>query len=162
MMSGNIALGSVLLGLMLLLPFPARSDSASSPGKSAVAMSQTGVNLGVVPTTLSVQIAKGKKKRLLVVTGTAHAENFSGELFSDVTANGILMEPTNGIDNVLKTACADACTLTGTWWLDLDTAELANPGALVNVPINVAFSARADDINGGLFKLSATATLLKK
>ena len=34
-------------------------------------------------------------------------------------------------------SCTGACTLTGTWWLDLDAAELAHPGMYINRPLTV-------------------------
>ena len=37
---------------------------------------------------------------------------------------------------------ASRCTLTATWWLDLDAAEVANPGVFINQPLTVTLERR--------------------
>ena len=54
------------------------------------------------------------------------------------TVNGVEMEPGSPNPNFVLQGCGSIpCTLTGTWWLDLDAAELANPGVFINQPLTV-------------------------
>jgi hypothetical protein len=53
-----------------------------------------------------------------------------------------------------------ACFVEGTWWLDLDAAESANPGMFYNVPLNVVTTASANAETTGMASL--TAMLVKK
>jgi hypothetical protein len=48
-------------------------------------------------------------------------------------------------------------TATGTWWLDVDAAEAANPGMFIGKPLNITLSGAED--TGGPSNTSLTATL---
>jgi hypothetical protein len=157
-----IAGGLALLGVIALAPPSARGSASSSPGKNAAAASLDGVNLKTFPT-VSVQILKGKKKRLLIVTGM-----FSGYAAAQqsinlgLRVNGIDIEPydTNN-SRIITDFCVGFCTLSGTWWLDLDAAEAAHPGMFNNVPLDVQLrtDSHITDVTG---KISVTATMEKK
>jgi hypothetical protein len=49
------------------------------------------------------------------------------------------MEPLDGggQDKVLQSCNDGLTTLMGTWWLDLDVAEAANPGVFIGMPLSV-------------------------
>jgi hypothetical protein len=62
---------------------------------------------------------------------------------------------------VIGQKCNGSCSLSGTWWLDLDAAELANPGMFVNMPLVVILS--PGSTNAGIFGTATlTATMQKK
>src|SRR5262249_43510604 len=134
-----IVTGLALLGSFALLALPAHADVASSPAKTTAARSADGLDLGGAPS-INVQLYKGKPRTMLVVNGGVAATGFvGGGMTIGVKTNGIAMEPTDIADDsrILQTGCQGFCTLTGTWWLDLDLAEKAHPGMFVNVPIDV-------------------------
>lgn len=97
---------------------------------------------------MTATLHKGKARRILMVeamvttAALAIGAPVSPAIYPDV--NGIIMEPTTFFGPVAA-AMADCsavfgppqgmCTVTGTWWLDLD----ANP-ALIGVPITVTLS----------------------
>lgn len=158
-MHTNLISTLILAALLALAPLHALADAISSPGKTTAAVSQSGV-LNTAPT-LSVQIVKGKKKRLLIVTGTVSTFASAGTISAEVVVNGISLEPIEGGTNVVAQRCAGAaCSLEGTWWLDVDAAESANPGMFYNVPLDVVMTANASTATTG--RASLTATLVKK
>ena len=116
------------------------ADATSSPGKFAAYSSLSGVSIpGAGATVATVQISKGRKKRVLEVDVTAIDPSSVTEVIGiRATANGLAMEPTTFLqvehsrDSVYNNFTAHAL-----YWLDVDTAEAANPGMFVNVPINV-------------------------
>lgn len=143
------------LGLALLLPVAALADGTASIAKNVGASSQSLLDFSTFPV-LSVQlISNSKKKRLLVVTGTANcAGNTSVSL--QAKANGVSLAP-----QTISTNCALSCTLSGTFWLDLDDAEIANPTLFYNkLPLGIdligSSSASTD------CRMSVTAQLLKQ
>jgi hypothetical protein len=79
-------------------------------------------------------------------------------------ANGIDMEPTDGLGDsrIVQTGCQGFCSLSGTWWLDLDLAEQAHPGMFVNAPIDVTLTGQSLYATTQTYKMSVTATLTKK
>jgi hypothetical protein len=124
---------------------------STSPGKKSVFVSETGkaLPLGSV-TLLSGTIAKGKRKRVL----TVHAMITNGPyanpqlpvpvaLSLNPLVNGVPMEPTTENTQGAVADCGAfteprvTCTLTGTWWLDLDAAELAHVGTFIGKPLTI-------------------------
>ena len=147
----------VCLGLGLsFTPLAAAADS-TSPGKASAFESDSFTNLTVGTTTLlTATLAKGKKKTVLLITGTLTTDSgASGGLHLLPTVNGFAVEGQT-VDEVCAPSTVH-CTVTGTWWFDVDASELANPGAVSGVPVEV-------DLNGGALAgsdedISATATL---
>ena len=136
---------AALVALFMLGLLGARPTRAASTGpgkKSAFESSDFGI--GDIPqavaTLLTATIAKGKKKNVLVVEATlsSGASSISSYLILGTTVNGVEMEPGYPNPNFVLQSCGGGlCTLTGTWWLDLDAAELANPGVFINQPLTV-------------------------
>lgn len=124
---------------------PVRADFNTSPGKSAAyaAASSVALTASSAPV-LAAQIEKGKKKRVLevaitaVVNGTTTAGNVVA-VYPRV--NGLtIFEPSPGFNPQLMHACSATyvnCTTTSRFWLDLDTAEAANPGVFISQPLNI-------------------------
>jgi len=92
---------------------------------------------------------KGKAKHVLAIEailrtgGGANADT----LCLQALVNGVAVEPlTGGLFAILSACPAQTdCTLTATFWLDLDAAEAANPGVFVGQPLKI-------DLQGGDFK----------
>lgn len=106
----------------------------------------------VLLTTPGATLAKGKKKRVIVVEATM-TSGIPGPLpmvlTMSATLNGVAMEPTGNPVGII-TECGGTglspwlggpffgCTLSGTFWLDLDQAETASPGTFIGMPLTVA------------------------
>ena len=155
--------GFALLGLVALVPASARGDDTSNPGKHVAASSTTSIEMSADPwPALGVRLEKGKRKHLLRVD--AFVSEFTVDpafLFATMTVNGVDMEPSaynNG--SMIFTSCEAYCTLSGTWWLDLDTADLMHPGEFIKVPLNITMRAHSTGPSNG--KMSLIATLVKK
>jgi hypothetical protein len=110
--------------------------------------------VGVLLTTPGATLAKGAKKKVIVVEATM-TSGIPGPLpmvlsmLADV--NGVLMEPTGNPLGVVTDCGGTAlgplplmfgCTLSATFWLDLDQAETASPGTFIGMPLTVK-------LNGG-------------
>jgi hypothetical protein len=145
-----------LFGLVAFAPGGVKADGSISSGKTTVAATQSGLALDTSPT-LSLTIEKGKKKRVLLVTGTAFTNFSSGSISVSVQANGLPMGPASSIVQRCNSA---ACAVSGTFWLDIDAAEAANPGVFANLPVNVVGTFSANAVTSG--NASLTATLVKK
>lgn len=158
-----IATGLALLGGLVLLALPAHADVGSSPARTTAARSAIGLDLSGWPS-INVQLYKGKRGTMLVVHGVVAAHAQGAILVADVKANGIAMEPTDfaGDPSIYSTDCQGVCSVSGTWWLDLDLAEQAHPGMFVNVPINVTLLGQTMVTGTQFYKMSVMATLIKK
>lgn len=106
---------------------------------------------GVLLTTPGATLAKGKKKKVIVVEATM-TSGIPGPLPMVLTMwaslNGVAMEPTGNPVGIMTDCGGTAlspwlggplfgCTLSGTFWLDLDQAEAASPGTFINMPLTV-------------------------
>ena len=134
-----LAAGIVCAGLLVFAPLRVQADATSSPGKFAAATTRTDVDLSTDPVsvTATVQLATGKKKRLLVVNVTAATDSYDGRIQIGIpTANGVDMEP-QGVFALPSCGDINTCGIAGTWWLDIDAAETANPGMFSGVPVVV-------------------------
>lgn len=81
----------------------------------------------------------------------------SGDLSLAVKVNGISAQPP-----FLAHSCSGVlCTVSGTFWPDLDAAETANPGMFINVPLNIDLDV-IDTVPGTTGTASVTATMVKK
>lgn len=146
--------GAVLaLGVGALPGFAA----STSPGKSSAFESGTISPLGSgLPTLLTATIAKGKKKKVLAIEASLVTSSGAlGTLELAVEVNGVAPE-----GQAVNQPCAVAtqhCTAVGTWWLDIDAAEAANPGAFVKQPLEVTLKGGVQA--GGDSDIQAGATL---
>ena len=166
-------LGPFMALLCLVLAAPPVFAASTSPGTNAVFESATGVPLAPGPSPLlTATISKGKKKKVLAVEAMYTDGNYSPTppaprvLHLLVDVNGIVMEPTVGLFGALEDCGFAApppvaCTITGSWWLDIDT----NP-VLINAPLTVTLT--GGDISGGplvgfqLMDVSLSVNMTKK
>lgn len=111
-MRAFIAMGMVLAGLPAFGPAGVLADASSSPGKFMAAASQSGLALNTYPS-VSVQIVKGKKKRILEVACLAATNFSSGIMSASVFVNGIAAEP--GEFTIPQKCNSSACSVSGTW-----------------------------------------------
>ncbi len=122
-----------------------------SPGKN-VALAH--VNLFQDSYTINATIEKGKKKHVLIIHSEANvifAQALTYCLGPDLSVNGIvqLAQPSPGQGVACITSCNnDACTIHGTYFVDLDAAELAHPGMFYNQPVTVHHSGGPQDVGG--------------
>jgi hypothetical protein len=141
------------LGLVLgLATTGAATNYSTSPGKNSAFESSTNNPLTVYLPKLTATIAKGKKKTVLAIDA-AYTDGPYGPIYGvralglGVTVNGIAVQPNpaateqNVIDCGLVDTPPAGCTIVGTFWLDIDAAELANPGVFVGQPLTVVMSA---------------------
>lgn len=124
---------------------PAFADAASGPGKEAAYVSLSGVNflssLAAEPAA-TTQVLKGKKKRVLEVdvTGIIPASVAGQAIGIQARLNGFNVFEPNGGSYQVEHGCVVAgsnCTVQARFWVDLDAAELAIPGAFIGQPLNV-------------------------
>ena len=108
--------------------------------------------VGVLLTTAGPTLAKGLTKRVLVVDATliggiAPLAPFVARMVADV--NGVLMEPVGsplgpimdcGGTGMSPLPPMFGCTLSATFWMDLDQAEAASPGVFIKQPLTVKLS----------------------
>jgi hypothetical protein len=105
---------------------------------------------GTLLTTPAATLAMGKAKRVLVVdatvtSGAAPPAPLPMVLTMAANANGVPMEPTIPWGVVMDCggsamsiiAPLVGCTLSATFWLDLDQAETASPGTFIGMPLTV-------------------------
>ena len=118
--------------LILALAAVETRAASTSPGRYSAFESATVNPIPVPPATLlTATIAKGKKKNVIAVEAMLTASNGPALKFTiRPTVNGVAMEP-GGAAAQAGCSASVPCTATGTWWLDLDAAELANPGIFV-------------------------------
>ncbi len=138
---------SVLAILFLSLAASPAVAASTSPGGNAVYESATGIPLGPGPAPLVVgTIKKGLRSRVLEVNamltvGVPFAPGIELSVLVDV--NGVLMEPLPSGPFGAVQSCVSVllptsgCTLSGTWWLDIDAAEAANPGIFIRQPLTI-------------------------
>ena len=138
-----ILAASLTLFTGAFLPAPGNAARNALP-KNSVALSQSLVLsscVGGMEKLAATTLAKGRKKHLVVadVTFTVIPTSVPSEIFLSLLVNNQWMQPF-GDGSPLSTSCSSAglpCTLSGTFWLDLDEAEAAYPGAFIKKPLNV-------------------------
>ena len=142
-MRSHRALRMTLLALALTTT-PARADTVGTGvGKTSAFAAARNFDLST-GLSLVAQIQKGKSKNVLAMEATVWASTqrsteFVRTLLLDV--NGVSPLP----QNIVYTHCQAGvstygCPLTGTWWLDLDAAEAANPGQFIGKPLTVTLN----------------------
>lgn len=157
-----------VLSALLLVSALASRGFAVTPSlpKNAVAVSAQSVSLPLLsPAPLvSGTIAKGKKGYLLAVEAMMNL--FGQAIVADIRprVNGVLLAPLEATVDC-KFTSATSCTDTGTFWIDLDAAELAHPKMFVGKPLVIDLlgenqSASGDPATAGT--VTMTAHLLKK
>jgi hypothetical protein len=147
------------IGLVLsLATTAAAANYSTSPGKNSAFESSTGNLLTVYGNQLTATIAKGKKKTVLAIEA-AYTDGPYGPIYGvralglGVTVNGISVQPNpaatdqNVVDCGLTDTPPAGCTVVGTFWFDIDAAELANPGMFVGQTLTVVMS--AGHVGGG-------------
>ena len=137
----NFARSAVAAILVLTVTSPGLAQS-TSPGKNAVFVASP---FGPLPlataTLLSGTIVKGRAKRVLAIEGM-FTTGF-GPAVGDVVLLGARVDTISGTlavvppDAGFRCTFGQQCTLTGTFWLDLDEAEANNPGTVVGKPLTV-------------------------
>src|SRR6266849_4296890 len=153
----------ILALLCCMMTAPAYAAS-TSPGKSSAFESMTTVLLVPSPSPLLMAtIVKSKKKTVLKVEAMYTDGPYSPTppttrvLGLVVTVNGVLMNPSTAgaaafgegtvIDCGFSNPPPAVCAASGTWWLDIDAAEAANPGLFVNQPLMITLT--GGDLTGG-------------
>ena len=145
------------LGLVLGLATTASAvNYSTSPGKNSAFEASTGNPLTAAGTTqLTATIEKGKKKTVIAVEATYGDGPYiptsvqKRALAMNVTVNGVTMHPDPAASYQYVIDCGwamgsgppAACFTTGTFWLDIDAAELANPGVFVGQPLSIVLTA---------------------
>src|SRR5262249_39555919 len=81
----------------------------------------SGLDLVTSPV-IGVTISKVRHKYVVVVEGTV-TTNVTNTVTAKAKVNGVPME-----GGTLSQKCTGPCTVGGTWFLDIDAAEAANPG----------------------------------
>lgn len=141
------------LGFVLGLATTAAAvDYSTSPGKNSAFEASTGNVLTNYASKLTATIAKGKKKTVLAIDAGYTDGPYSPiygvrALGIGVTVNGVAVQPNPAateqhvIDCGLGDTPPATCSVVGTFWFDIDAAELANPGVFVGQPLTVVLSA---------------------
>lgn len=147
------------LGLVLgLASSGVAATYSTSPGKNSAFEASTGELLTAYSSKLTATIAKGKKKTVLAIeasyTDGPYSPIYGVRVLSlGVTVNGIAVQPNPASpeQHVIDCGLVDnppaTCTVVGTFWFDIDAAELANPGMFVGQPLSVVMS--AGHVGGG-------------
>jgi hypothetical protein len=128
--------------VLFLLPALAHAvPVTTSPGKTSVFASETAVldGIGDIPV-LSAQILKAKAHQVLRVDVTVIVDGSASlaGMYTRAFVNGIDMNPGPlSSTGQCNTASALRCSVTGTYWIDIDTAETQYPGLFVGLPLNI-------------------------
>lgn len=125
----------------MLHSLPAAADS-TSPGKNS-AFESASINPLTVggngSTLATASLVKGKKKTVLAITATLTTNSGADAVLQMLpTVNGLAVEGVR-----VQQPCSFTlvhCTVSGTWWLDVDAAELNEPGSVAGVPVNVVLT----------------------
>jgi len=148
----------------------------TSPGSNSVFVSASNLTLLTGSTSLLTgTITKGKRKTVVAVEGMLTGIGSSaGPRVEEIwpTINGIVVEPkfkstpdpdTAQVNCPTITSSSGFCTTTGTWWLDIDAAEAANPGMFIGKALNITLMGAEVKGNGdnGL-EATLTARVQKK
>jgi hypothetical protein len=165
-MKSNRALAAAVLLLVPALSYAA--PVTTSPGKTSVFASETAVldGVGDMPP-LSAQILKAKAHQVLRldVTVIVDAGATLAGMYTRAQVNGLDMNPGQmASTGQCDTASTLRCSVTGTYWLDIDTAETALPGSFVGQPLNIVVNGGNNAASGsGLpCRSSLSAQMVKK
>lgn len=132
-----------LLAAALVVPASSgRADGTVSGKNSAAAAITEQTPLPNWPTDplndtlLTAMIARGKSRRMLIIQATLQYNGTDASVYGMVpTVNGHGVEPFSRSVAYCTNSLCDSTA--GSWWLDLDAAEAANPGEFVGQPLLV-------------------------
>ncbi len=155
----KLALVATAAALIAAWSVPADAQVAFD-GKKTSFHTATAIPLPATPgaAVLVGTIAKGKKKNVLEINVMVTSELFAPfapwTLNAFIDVNGIAADPTTGTPPFGAVqdcgsdlfsgpfgSIAEGCTVSGTWLIDIDAAEAANPGLFVKAPLVVTLSA---------------------
>lgn len=147
--AGSLA-AALLAATALGAASAAYADSTSTPAKVSAATSVSNVDLTTNPV-ISVSLTSTKRKnKLLEVHALTTGFPGTATLSGSVTVNGVTVEP-----GLVEQHCGGSCTLSATWWLDIDQADAAAPGTLKNkLPLSVSFFPSAGNGAGNVAVLA--------
>jgi hypothetical protein len=139
----------------------------TSPGKNAVHSAESNVLNGSGDiVTLTGTIEKGKKKTVLEIEASVSVAGSASlnAVYVSATINGYFPANPYFSTTHCNSANAQLCTITQTFWLDIDAAEAANVGAYVGQPLNIIVAGGNQAFAGaGLnYNASFTARVVKK
>ena len=157
---------SSLIAILIVAWLPVCSHAQSTAGgKDNVSHYTFGtLNSGGSIATTGAQLAKGKAKRILQMQLTLSLSDSSAvpSVFVIVSVNGVRTLP--GIMHQQCPATSSRCTMTGTFWMDIDAMEAAHPDEFVGEPLDIVVDGGNDVFGGsGLFyEVTLSAQLVKK
>jgi hypothetical protein len=150
------------------------ADATTSPGKNSVFVSAGNLTLPpqrVDAILAKATITKGRKDTVIAVEAMVSKVGSTGFPVSVIIfpmINGVPVEPVRG-DGIAEVNCpaatsrADYCSTTGTWWLDIDAAEAANPGMFIGKPLAIELEGAESTGNGDSGEIATlTARVQKK
>ena len=115
---------------------------------------------------LNGTLAQGKANTVLHVDASLiiRADATIGSVFISVLVNGMAAGGVGSFVNGCTMGGSTYCSTTGTFTVDLDALEGANPGAFIGQPLNVVLSggSRAGGTPGLSYEAMFSALLVKK
>ena len=140
---------AALAATCIAVATPARAaDVTTSPGKAAVFETRRYANRSINFSGAEGQILKAKPRNVVTITASAYTH------LPQTSAQRLLLYGYVNMSQVetgFTASCppgTDACSVTGTWIVDLDAAEAAAPGTVMGKPVDVwvsLFDANAND-----------------
>ena len=132
------AIGAALAAACLAVATPARAiDVTTSPGKASVFETRRYADRPINFSSAEGQILKAKPKSVITITASAYTH------LQLANAQQLIMYALvnlSQVETAFTTFCppgSDACSVTGTWIVDLDAAEAAAPGTVMGKPVDV-------------------------
>jgi len=147
-----------------------RADMSTSPGRNSVHVSTIGVAVPFHSDTLLLTgtIEKGKRGRVVTLQAMLSSIAPGEDANMRPVINGVSFETTDDIGNGSSagTDCAAsgvfACSLNGSWWIDLDAAEAANPGEFIGKPLVIELRGGTNHLGGIGISANMSARMEKK
>jgi len=167
----SIRIGCAVLGLLFAASAVHAADSCLAPclklpnkARHVSTAIPLPAGVGVLLTTPGATLKKGVHKRVVVVeatmtTGVPAPLAPSAVLTMLANLNGVVMEPAGAGLGVVADCGGTGmsglppmagCTLSATFWLDLDQAETASPGTFIGMPLTVTLKGGDAALVGGL------------
>jgi len=155
--------GLIALALTLTTASPGLPITYSSSGKTLAVFTDTQAG-GVA--NVSATILKGRPSRVVTITvtynGTGGNPGPMAVCLSNVSINGLVAAQPSQIE--CNRCDSIDCVISGTYVVDVDSAETNNPGAFYGQPLVVSATGTTQNINGGspLGRVSLVARMEKK
>jgi hypothetical protein len=139
MKSFNALAIGLILALVLVAAPDARADETLSPGTNVAYTYLTNLPLTTGYNEVTqVTLSKGKANRIIEAdVQVTDTDELADAFASYVSVNGVMMVPQQ-YNIPVMTDCNHAyanCTMTSSYWADLDELETANPGTFKNQPL---------------------------